>query len=165
MKMTSDSANKMIRNLEREISILESKESECVTFVSTVEDVENDRPHFDLKKNVETINELRNKIVTLRNAIHQFNVDYVLECGLTIDVALMKMNYLNSVKAKFERYISKTDRKRRNSSSTNTKPEYIFLNYDMVYVKEMYEKVSQTIISLQTEINKANVTIEFDVVI
>lgn len=165
MKMTSDSANKMIRNLEREISILESKELECVTFVSTTEDVDNDRPPFDLKKNVERIIEIYDKIVALRTAIHQFNVDYVLESGVTIDVALMRLNYLNGVKAKFERYMSKTDRKRRNSSSTNTKPEYIFINYDMEYVKEMYEKVSKTIISLQTEINKANVTIEFDVVI
>lgn len=163
IKITSDSANKMIRDLERQAGILSAKEAKGTTFISTMEDKENDRPNFSLVENLYSMNRVQNKIAVLRNAIHSFNIDYVLENGMTIDMALLTLKYLQEIKLKFGSYMEMVDGKRRGNSSITSKAEYTFLNFDMKYVEETYGNVCERIVQLQSLINKANVVVEFEV--
>ena len=163
IKITSDAANKMIRDLSKEYEILLAKERNGATFISTIDEKENDRPKFSLVENRDNMRKVNDKIIALRTAIHQFNVDYILENGISIDVALLNLKSLQELKAQFGAYLEMVDQKRRHNSSTNSKAEYTFLNFDMKYVQKIYDSVCKDIVTLQTLINKANIVAEFEV--
>lgn len=163
IKITSDSANKMIRELNQQLRILDVKSKKCSTFISTIKYKEVDRPKFSLEEATEEMYRLEQKIITLRSAIHSFNVDYVLENGMTVDAALLNLNYLQKVKDNFASLMETVDGKRKVTSSVSHKAEYYFINFDMKYVEEMYNKTCDTIVNLQSLINKANVIVEFEV--
>lgn len=85
ISITSDGANKLIKSLEEEKNMLLQDISSLSTFVAAItEDPESVRPEFDLKKTVEQISVIDNKLIKIKNARSVFNTNMKLKSGLSI---------------------------------------------------------------------------------
>ena len=164
MKYTSASANKLIRILEDRKSYLLGQESNDSTYI-LAEDEKEEIPAYDFSDTNRQVDELDEKIRTLRHALNVFNTTTILPIGISIDQALVEMAQLNQKlprldmmrKAKNKRRLSGMNAGRRDVA------EYEYLNYDPKIVEEIYDRDLRRVQSIQLSLDKVNQNVEFEV--
>ena len=164
MKYTSASANKQIRLLEDKKAFLLEKELNDSTYV-LADGEKQDIPAYDFSETNSQIEEIDEKIRTLKHALNQFNTVTILPIGISIDQALVEMAQLNRKLPRLDR-MRKANTKRRLSGANAGRrdvAEYEYLNYDPKIVQEIYERDLQRVQDIQLSLDRVNQTVEFEV--
>ena len=157
-KMTADTANKTIKNLQAEINALLQEEAKARTY-SYSPGEEPDPPAYDFVATQDRLDTLRDQISVLRHAINQFNVNHRLEKldGITLDEALRKMSVKHADKKRLFEMLQIPERDRVRSFGGRD-ADYVCRNFDKAAVKAAYDYVSNELMLIQQEINIANLT-------
>lgn len=162
MKVTSASANKLIKALEDEKMYLKNIEEQSCTYIVSDSELD-EKPDYDYVETQRQIVEIDNKVLKLKHAINVFNTTTKLPgLDMTIDMALIKMAQLNQMKAKLDGLRKKLPKQRVPSFGKDS-VDYVHINYDLSLVKEDYKKVSDEIMAIQLALDTCNQTIEFEV--
>lgn len=105
---------------------------------------------------------LNDKIAKLRHGINVFNTTTKLEgFDFTVDESLVRMAMLTEKKNRLSRM--KGVRELTRSGGYRAEPEFTKRNYDAALVENEYRKTSDELVRLQMALDKANMSIEFDV--
>lgn len=162
MKVTSASANKLLRTLEDEKTYLRNIEDQSCTYILSESEFD-EKPDYDYLDTKRQIEEIDEKVLKIKHAINVFNTSTMLpDLDITIDVALVKMAQLNQMKAKLD-VLRKKLPKERIPSFGKDYIEYSYINYDMSVVRDDYKKVSDQIIALQLALDTCNQTMKFEI--
>lgn len=164
MKLTSKEANKLLNKLNEEIISLKEKESRDSTFVAaTTENKEEVRPTYNYIETKNKINDLEKKVIKLKHAINLFNTStFIDELNMTIDEVLIYMSMLTYKKIRLGNMKLNSERERI-TSRNNSIIEYRYLNYDMKEIESDYNKVIEELNKVQSALDKANMTLTFEV--
>lgn len=164
MKITSNQANKMIKKLSAEKEYLLSRERDSSTYLHT-EGHPADKPDYDYSETAKKLEEIDEKIATLKHAININNITTICpNIGITIDQALVKMAQLNQRKETLDVMRKRIPKKRKEDPyrGTGGLVEYICTNYNNDEVCRDYDKITDQIIELQADIDFCNQTIVFE---
>jgi len=162
MKVTSASANKIIKALEDEKMYLKNIEEQSCTYIVSDSELD-EKPDYDYIETQRQIEEIDNKVLKIKHAINVFNTRTKLPgLDITIDMALVKMAQLNQMKTKLDGLRKKLPKQRVPSFGKDS-VDYLYINYDLAAVKEDYKKVSDQIMEIQLALDTCNQTIEFEV--
>ncbi len=105
---------------------------------------------------------LNDKIAKLRHGINVFNTTTKLEgFDFTVDESLVRMAMLTEKKNRLSRM--KGVRELVRNSVYRSEPEFTKRNYDATLVEAEYRKTFDELVRLQMALDKANMSIEFDV--
>lgn len=168
MKMTSASAQKIIRKLKDEKAFLKSMEEKSYLF-SCIEGEEKLIPEYDYKETSEKIKEIDEQVIKIKHAVNVVNSTREIEVNgkkYTVDAILVRMAQLNSRLYMLDIMRSKQPKTRlgtRYYNGNNQQPEYQYINYDLAEVKKDYETINNEIATMQLELDKFNQTYEFEV--
>lgn len=168
MKMTSASAQKIIRKLKDEKAFLESMEEKSYLF-SCIEGEEKLIPEYDYKETSEKIKEIDEQVIKIKHAVNVVNSTREIKVNgkkYTVDAILVRMAQLNSRLYMLDIMRSKQPKTRlgtRYYNGNNQQPEYQYINYDLAEVKKDYETINNEIATMQLELDKFNQTYEFEV--
>ncbi len=168
MKMTSASAQKIIRKLKDEKDFLESMEEKSYLF-SCIEGEEKLIPEYDYKETSEKIKEIDEQVIKIKHAVNVVNSTREIKVNgkkYTVDAILVRMAQLNSRLYMLDIMRSKQPKTRlgtRYYNGNNQQPEYQYINYDLAEVKKDYETINNEIATMQLELDKFNQTYEFEV--
>ncbi len=167
-KMTSASANKLLRRLNDDKEFYLSREREGQMYVAAV-DEEPVIPEYDYSDVSARVAEIDEKIVKIKHAINLINVTSTVKVGdvdMTIDSLLVRMAQLNKRKCTLDS-MRKRQAKTRVSSgffgTRKTAPEFQYINYDLDAVNKDYERIDAEITAMQIALDKFNQTFEFEV--
>ena len=168
MKVTSASANKMIRKLneDKEFWLNKERNSSVYTVATEEEPVIPDYSYPEVSGKIAEIDE---KILSIRHALNVNNASNQIQVGertMTVDMILIRMAQLNNRK-----YVLDTMRKRepkrrleaRQYAQKKTVIEYEYINYDLNEAKADYEKTDAEIEALQLALDKYNQTVEIEI--
>lgn len=168
MKVTSASANKMIRKLneDKEFWLNKERNSSVYTVATEEEPVIPDYSYPEVSAKIAEIDE---KILSIRHALNVNNASNQIQVGertMTVDMILIRMAQLNNRK-----YVLDTMRKRepkrrleaRQYAQKKTVIEYEYINYDLNEAKADYEKTDAEIEALQLALDKYNQTVEIEI--
>lgn len=162
MKLTVDAAFKMIKYLNNNLSIIDNDVATLSLYITEELRKEEDRPEFSLGYSIESRDDICDKILKIKHAINQFNVTTVVCDEMTVDQAIVKLSMLNTKSMMLERLRRSRDSVRQKTLG-NGPIEYQYQNFDIEYVKEEYDKITNQIFELQSKINLVNATYEIEV--
>lgn len=161
MKLNSDTANKLIKNYEAEISALLEAETAGSTYSYSVGE-EPVVPDYSFRDTQDQIHAYQDKIGKLRHAVALFNSGKVLpEYGCTLDEAIGKMSRMNAEKKRLYDLLQIPE-KRRVRSYGSREADVTCRNFDVAEVREAYDNIVRELMSIQQAINIANLTETFE---
>lgn len=166
--MTSAYANKLLRSLDEEKSYYLNLEEESHTYVAAAGETPV-IPEYNFVETTNKINEINQKIQTIKHAINKANVTAEILVGdqvYSVDILLIRMAQFNRRKYRMNefRQIQAKERKDNYSyGSRNTVPEYQYINFDLEDAKNEYTRISEEIMEMQLMLDKYNQTFEFEV--
>ena len=161
MKLNSDTANKLIKNCEAEISALLEAESKNSTYSYSVGE-EPVIPAYSFRETQEKIHAFQDKIAKLRHAVAVFNSGKILpEYGCTLDEAIGRMSRMNAEKKRLYELLQIPE-KQRSRSYGSREADIACRNFDADEVRAAYDKVTQDLMEIQQAINIANLTETFE---
>lgn len=162
MKMTIDSAQKKIRELQVEL-MLARNERERNDSVSYVKDEPKLDIHFNIGETYSKIAKLTNQILSLKHAINVFNTTTYLPGieDMTVDVALVALPIYQQELATYKGMRGANKITRR--AMLNNTVEYTELTYDVEAAEKLYLGFQDSIVRLQQAINEVNMTGTIDV--
>ena len=167
MICTSAEANKLLREINEEMSSLNRMESQSTTFVAAVgEDVETARPVYDFAGTQARLDCLENKVRVIKHAINVFNATHTVPgFDLTIDQMLVYLPQLQARKSKLSAMKDTLPKARVNNRGTGAIIEYKYANYDPAEVTAAYDRVSAELRRAQLGLDTVNTTetLELDV--
>ena len=168
MKVTSASANKMIRKLNEDKEFWLNKErNSCVYTVATEEEAV--IPDYSYTEVCAKIAEIDERILSIRHALNVSNASNQVRVGdriMTVDMILIRMAQLNNRKNILDTMRKREPKRRleaRQYSQKKTVIEYEYINYDLDEAKADYEKTDAEIEALQLALDKYNQTIEIEI--
>lgn len=162
IKMNSDTANKMVKQLTIERNRLMAQERESSTYAYLHGETPY-VPEYNFRETQDAIEDINKKIVTIKHAINQFNATTKSDAtGLTVDAMLVRLPMVSAQKEKLARMHSMLE-KTRSINLGSKSSEYTVRNFSAQEAKEEYDKVSKELILLQQELNRINLTMEFEV--
>ena len=160
MKYTSAQANKLLKKLNETQNAILKKEGMSKEFLASLgEDIECIRPAYNFIETNKELNTLNEQIRKVKHAINVFNVETVIpDFDITIDEALVLIPQLTQLKAKLASMKDKLPKMREQGvySRNSGIVEYRYLNYDITEVEKEFEKVSENLTKLQTELDVVN---------
>ncbi|MBO7674212.1 MAG: hypothetical protein J6S63_04310 [Atopobiaceae bacterium] len=166
---TSASANKYLRRLEDEKSLLLSRETTVCTFVRA-QGEEVAAPAYDYAATRLRVARIDAVVCKLRHALHAFNVETLLpDSDLTIDEALVVLAQLSGEQRRLDTMRSRQPCTRVTGSrgwGGNSSPviiEYEYTNYDVAEAERDYQELTDRINDLQLKLDLCNQTVTFDV--
>jgi hypothetical protein len=166
MKITSAQAAKMIRQLNDELSAVQSKEEMSKSFLASLgEDVESVRPKYDYETTQELIITLETRIRKLKHAINVFNSTQIIpEYGFTIDEMLVYLPQITKRLSKLSQMKNVMPKAREKSylHSNSTIIDYRYANYDIEKVTQDYTALYEELSKAQTALDYVNSTVEFE---
>lgn len=166
MEFTSASANKFLRRLQDEKDYILRTESETSTYIRA-EDEAIDPPLYNYAETREKVAALDKKVLTLRHALHRFNIETLLpNCGLTIDEALIALAQLSARRDRVNTLRSRQPKERlrdRYFGNGAGAVEYQYANYDVREAEQDYNALTEEISAIQLELDLANQTRTFEV--
>ena len=156
MKMTIDTANKRIHELQEEIDTVLNSENNNNTYSYFAGETP-EIPEYDFESTEEKLKMLSGEIVAIKHAVNKHNTTTLLpETGLTIDAALVKMSMLSRAKSRLLGLI-RTEAKVRSSSAKGVS-EFTVRNFDIQQAQKAYDEVCRQLLTLQSELNVSNQT-------
>jgi len=170
MQYTSAEAGKLVKKLEERMRLLINTEVKSATFnAASGEDVESLRPKYDFAKTHKEIEELTEKIRTVKHAINEFNVSHTLPGfdDITIDQALICIPQLRQRKDTLKAMIARLPKERVNSFMHGNIIDYTIINYDLDEVEKAYNEYEEKLSAMQIALDTINATekMEIDVVL
>lgn len=165
MKLTSAEANKLLRKLHEDHSVLLHREAEARVFVAaTTESLEDARPEYDYADTQQQLADLEARIRALKHAINFFNISQPIdENGMTIDQALVYIPQLSDRKRKLAAMRS-TQKKSRNTNTKSTNLiEYTYANYDIEQTERDFQAVSEELARVQNALDLVNSTVQLEI--
>ena len=165
MRVTSTEAAKMVKELTEKLVLLKSIDEKSRVFYASVgESPEDVRPEYDFVESSNEMARLQAEIRHIKHAINCFNTTQKLEkIGMTIDEVLVYLPQLSAEKSRLLTMSRQLPKQRRESYSPSNIVDYEIANYDIDTVKEALEKVTKQLSEVQTELNKINSTITFEI--
>ena len=162
MKVTSAYANKLIRGYREELAALVSSERDTCTTTYGASETPIETG-YDFSSTQDEMDALNDKIAKLRHGINIFNTTTKLEgFDFTVDESLVRMAMLTEKKNRLSR-MKGVRELTRSGGSFRSEPEFTKRNYDAALVENEYRKASDELVRLQMALDKANMSIEFDV--
>lgn len=162
MKTTSAYANKLIKGYLEELSALDNLERETCTTTYGVNEtpIESDYDFLAMQVKIDSLND---KIAKFRHAVNVFNTTTMLDdLGYTIDEALVRMAMLSEKKQRLSRMKAIRELSRRSGGYHND-AELTKRNFDAADAEAEYQKTADELTKLQLALDKANMSIEFEV--
>lgn len=160
MKYTSAKANKLLKKLNEEYNSLISEEEQSSTFLAAMgEDIESVRPEYDYEKTQAALENLEIRIIKLKHAINLFNISHKLPSfELTVDEALIYIPQLSKKVKKLAVMKAKLPKSREEKEyyGRSSIIDYRYINYDRKTVSRDYEKASDELSAIQTELDTLN---------
>ena len=166
-KITSAYANKLLKGLEDDKAFWVNKESESSTYEAALGE-EPTIPEYDYAVVAETINQIDEKIATIKHALNLANATAKIQVGekiMSVDSILIRMAQLNKRKSVLDVMRKRLPKSRTgaNSFARNATPEFRYINYDLEAVKADFERVSDEIMQMQLALDQHNQTATFEV--
>ncbi len=157
---TSSKANKLLKKLNEEYTLLIVKENDLKTFRAAVgENVESVRPKYDYlsyKKQLETIEK---QIINVKHAINIFNTTHIVkDFNMTIDELLVYIPQLTDKKKRLQEMRLKMPKKRVDNSFGRGSNiiDYEYINYDLEQIEKDYNKISDELSKAQLALDGIN---------
>ena len=166
MKLTSASANKMLRRLNEEKEYWRSIEEDRHLYTAAVNE-EPVIPEYDYAQVAAEIARIDRQVVRIKHAISLVNVTNTITVGgeeLTIDSVLVRMAQLTQRKNVLDqmRKVQPKSRVQPGYGVRPAAPEYQYINYDMQLVQKDYEAADKEIADIQLALDHFNQTFEFE---
>lgn len=163
-KFTSALANKTIKQLNEEKSILLNKEQRNCVY-KAYKDEEPTIPEYDYSMTRARVQLIDEQVRKIKHALNIFNCETVLpELNVTIDEALVLMAQLEQSKNTLSTLKDRDSISRVESfRNTNAVPEFVYTNYDVKVAAGDYEEISKKIIDIQLALDTVNQTVTFEV--
>lgn len=166
-KITSAYANKLLKSLEDDKAFLVNKESESSTYEAALGE-EPTVPEYDYAAVAADINQIDEKIVTIKHALNLANATAEIPVGekiMSVDSILIRMAQLNKRKSVLDVMRKRLPKSRTgaNSFARNATPEFRYTNYKIETVKADFERVSDEIMQMQLALDQHNQTATFEV--
>ena len=165
MKMTSAQANKLIKQLRDQRRLLESQESNLISFIAaTTENVEEVRPAYSYEQTAAKYDEIEKSIRKIKHALNQFNASTVPEgTDMTIDEILVFLPQATERLRKLAGMLARPEKLRAENTGRTSIIEYEYLNYDPAAVQRDYDALAEKKSQVMTALDLANNTLQFDV--
>ena len=164
MKLNSDTASKLIKNLQSEIDMLLQAEKRDCTYSHSPSETPV-IPEYSFAATQAKLEDLRGKIAALRHAVNRFNVETRIQgFDITVDEALGRMSRLNDEKRRLAR-LAAIPEAARSREYGSKEPDLIHRNFNSDEVQAAYKETCDQLMRIQQAINVANLTVEFDVAI
>lgn len=162
--MTSAVANKMLKQLNSDLSYAYQQENLNNTYV-LISGEDPVVPEYDIEKKREEVRAIQDRIVKIKHALNEFNaVTTVPGTGLTIDALLVKMAMLNTEKMQLSGMRGMApQRPKQTLRCTSNLPEYDMANFDPKVAGAMYDKLVKEIADMQLALDTVNSTVQFQV--
>lgn len=162
MLMNCDTANKRVKQLALERNKLLAQEREASTY-SYLHGEEPYVPEYDFAATQKKLDELAVETATIKHAVNVFNSTTVSPItGLTVDAMLVRMPMLSAQKEKLGRMRSAMEKTRRMAMNAKAS-EYTVRNYSAEEAEAEYQRVTDELTILQQELNRINLTEQFEV--
>lgn len=162
MNCTSAEANKILRKLNEEKSMLLDNESKSSTFSAALgEDIESVRPEYTYAATAAKLERINKDIRKVKHAINIFNATHIVPgFDMTIDEMLVYIPQLSENKARLMEMSSRLPKTRKSVSGygSNAVIDYAYTNYSVSVVSHDYSVVSELLSSAQTALDLINNT-------
>ncbi len=160
MKYTSAEAAKLLRQLNEDYNAVLAMEIQSREFLASVgEDVESVRPAYDYTQIQAQLEELENKIRTVKHAINVFNATTVVTgFDMTIDQILVYIPQLTQKKNKLFTMKNRLPKAREPIAYGKNIIDYRYANYDIAAVEADYIKAAEELSKAQTALDLVNST-------
>lgn len=166
MLVTSAQANKLLKQLAAEKSVLITNEQQSSEFVAAIqENIEDARPAYDFNETQAKIKVIDAQVREIKHAVNQFNISTVVpEAGMTIDEVLVYIPQLTALKNKFEKMSKVLPKSRRcDYAARSNIIEYQYANYDVEQARAEYTCVDEELTKIQLALDKINTTVTFEI--
>ena len=162
-KYTSAEANKLLRALMDESSMILNDESNTCTFHAAVgESIEDVRPEYSFSETTRKLNELKDKMLVVKHAINVFNVSTVVPGtdGLTVDQVLVLLPKMTQRQKKLREMVKAKKMERVSGFRVSGNIiDYIHTNFDREEVKAEYERLTEELNALRMNLDLLNNTV------
>lgn len=164
MKMTSAQANKQLKQMNSELSmLLRTEQQSCVFRAALGEYVEDVRPEYDYPRTQLAIDILSTKIRKLKHSINVFNtITEIPGQYCTIDEALVMIPQLTQKVNKLAKMRSRLPKERADDCFRSNVIDYVITNYDISNVVADFQNAQEELIELQTALDMVNNTVVYD---
>lgn len=163
MKFTGNTALKAITILNDEKTKILSDENSNMTY-SYFEGETPVIPEYNFVETVKKINQIDSDVRALKHAVKKFNLESKGPItGLTADEILIELPQMTMLKSKLSSMRNVPDKKRLRSLSGGNGSEYQIRNYNIEDVEAEYRRASLRLMNLQEDMNRINLTGEFEV--
>ena len=166
--MTSAEAAKAVKKLQEKFNSIYDIEKQSKEYIAAVdEDLLMARPKYNYSETQKQLNDLEEKIRTIKHAINVFNTTHkVPGYDMTVDEMLVYIPQLTARINKLYSMKSKLPKKRVSSlsgSRTSSVIEYTYINYDLDAVTADYEAARDELSKAQLALDSLNNSEEFEV--
>lgn len=164
MRINSDSANKLVKQITSARSALVAQERQVTTY-SFLQGEEPFKPDYDFAGTQAKLDKMNEAIVILKHAINQFNISAKLPgMDITVDMALVKLPILTA-KAEAEKLerMAAVLEKTRSTNMAAKAAEYTCRNYDGSEAAAACKAARAELVSIQQALNTVNMTEFFEV--
>lgn len=162
MRINSDSANKLVKQITSARSALVAQERQVTTY-SFLQGEEPFKPDYDFAGTQAKLDKMNEAIVILKHAINQFNISAKLPgMDITVDMALVKLPILTAKAEKLERMAAVLE-KTRSTNLAAKAAEYTCRNYDGDEAAAAGKAARAELVSIQQALNTVNMTEFFEV--
>lgn len=162
MLMNSDSANKLVKQLESARGTLLAQERQVITY-SFLQGEEPFKPPYNFTETQEKLGKLNEVIVALKHAINVFNTTTKLpDMDLTVDMALVRLPILTGMVSKLESMAGMLEKTRQTNIAAKA-AEYTCRNFDGEEAKRAFLAAQEERKAIQQALNTVNMTETFEV--
>lgn len=163
MKLTCDAANKLVKQLNADRSTLLAQERNGYTY-SYLYGEEPFIPAYDFAMTQAALEKNAQSIIKLRHAINVYNTTTVSNTtGLTIDEMLTRLPIVNAQKTKLEQLRQMSPKSRVLGMGSKPVSEYCETNFAQADADKAYREAAAELVTLQSELNRLNMSGEFEV--
>ena len=165
MKLTSAEANKLIKQIRDEITLMETQEKNGYRFVAaTIEDPEALRPKYSYGETAAELDAREEKIRRIKHALNLFNANTKPDgLDMTIDELLVWLPQVRDRLRKLAVMLGEPERARVTNSGRTSIIEYEYANYDHAQVQRDFEALTERKNKALTALDTANNTLRFEV--
>ena len=165
MKLTSAEANKLIKQIRDEITLIETQEKNGYRFVAaTIEDPEALRPQYSYAETAAELDAREEKIRRIKHALNLFNANTKPDgLDMTIDELLVWLPQVHDRLRKLAVMLGEPGGARIANSGRTSIIEYEYANYDYAQVRRDFEALTERKNKALTALDTANNTLRFEV--